>query len=248
MRNLKEKALFSFFFFISLFFVPIDRVVLFFCLLSPVPENRSSRVSFTLSSFILTRNFLFSPFESRAYSDIESLSRLKSRPSQTQPQPQPHTRSSSSSSSLPQPPFLQTPQLSVPNPATNTNHTSDKMDGSAVPMQDTKSAAEATVPGAGAGAGAGGNTLAAASSSTAANAGTPQVRAGGAPVRVFMNEKIAPYLLEGMKVVVRDQYVISSTTAPRFGVSIERLERLSQYLRLGSIVDRSRLVTDTSTL
>lgn len=104
------------------------------------------------------------------------------------------------------------------------------------------------MPGAGAGAGAGGNTLAAASSSTAANAGTPQVRAGGAPVRVFMNEKIAPYLLEGMKVVVRDQYVISSTTAPRFGVSIERLERLSQYLRLGSIVDRSRLVTDTSTL
>ncbi|KAJ9192330.1 hypothetical protein DTO027B5_3564 [Paecilomyces variotii] len=79
------------------------------------------------------------------------------------------------------------------------------MDGSAVPVQDTKSAAEATVPGAGAGAGAGGNTLAAASSSTAANAGTPQVRAGGAPVRVFMNEKIAPYLLEGMKVVVRDQ-------------------------------------------
>ncbi|KAJ9303501.1 hypothetical protein DTO217A2_6991 [Paecilomyces variotii] len=133
-------------------------------------------------------------------------SNLSSRPSQTQPQPQPHTQSSSSSSSsLPQPPFLQTPQLSVPNPATNTNHTSDKMDGSAVPVQDTKSAAEATVPGAGSGAGAGTNTLAAASSSTAANAGTPQVRAGGAPVRVFMNEKIAPYLLEGMKVVVRDQ-------------------------------------------
>ncbi|KAJ9292802.1 hypothetical protein DTO271G3_8377 [Paecilomyces variotii] len=131
-------------------------------------------------------------------------SNLSSQPSQTHPQPD---NQSSSSSSLPQPPFLQTPQVSVnvPHSTTNTNHTSDKMDSSAVPMQDTKSVAETTVSGSGTGAGTGGNTLAAASSSTAANANTPQVRAGGAPVRVFMNEKIAPYLLEGMKVVVRDQ-------------------------------------------
>ncbi|KAL1982669.1 hypothetical protein VTN96DRAFT_1039 [Rasamsonia emersonii] len=32
-----------------------------------------------------------------------------------------------------------------------------------------------------------------------------QVRAGGAPARVYMNEKIVPYLLEGMKAVTRDQ-------------------------------------------
>jgi COMPASS component SDC1 len=37
-------------------------------------------------------------------------------------------------------------------------------------------------------------------------AGSSQVVAGGAPARVFMNEKIVPYLLEGMKAVTRDQY------------------------------------------
>ncbi|KAE8382701.1 hypothetical protein BDV26DRAFT_253014 [Aspergillus bertholletiae] len=31
------------------------------------------------------------------------------------------------------------------------------------------------------------------------------VRPGGAPARVYMNEKIVPYLLEGMKHVTRDQ-------------------------------------------
>ncbi|KAL1992447.1 hypothetical protein VTN49DRAFT_4479 [Thermomyces lanuginosus] len=29
--------------------------------------------------------------------------------------------------------------------------------------------------------------------------------AGGAPARVYMNEKIVPYLLEGMKVVAKEQ-------------------------------------------
>ncbi|EPS34208.1 Set1 complex component sdc1 [Penicillium oxalicum] len=33
----------------------------------------------------------------------------------------------------------------------------------------------------------------------------PQVRPGGAPARVYLNEKIVPYLLEGMKTVTRDQ-------------------------------------------
>ena len=32
--------------------------------------------------------------------------------------------------------------------------------------------------------------------------------AGGAPARVYMNEKIVPYLLEGMKVVAKEQYVL----------------------------------------
>lgn len=68
----ERKSVVFFFFFISLFFVLIDRVVLFFFLLSPVPENRSSRVSFSL---ILTQPTSSFSFESRAYSDIESLSR-----------------------------------------------------------------------------------------------------------------------------------------------------------------------------
>lgn len=32
-------------------------------------------------------------------------------------------------------------------------------------------------------------------------------RPGGAPARVYMNEKIVPYLLEGMKGVAKEQYV-----------------------------------------
>ncbi|RAK98972.1 DPY30/SDC1 family protein [Aspergillus ibericus CBS 121593] len=32
-----------------------------------------------------------------------------------------------------------------------------------------------------------------------------QVRPGGAPARVYMNEKIVPYLLEGMKSVTKEQ-------------------------------------------
>jgi COMPASS component SDC1 len=34
-------------------------------------------------------------------------------------------------------------------------------------------------------------------------------RPGGAPTRVYMNEKIVPYLLEGMKSVAKEQYVLS---------------------------------------
>ncbi|EAL86944.1 hypothetical protein CNMCM8812_002462 [Aspergillus fumigatus] len=34
---------------------------------------------------------------------------------------------------------------------------------------------------------------------------TAQVRPGGAPARAYMNEKIVPYLLEGMKSVVKEQ-------------------------------------------
>ncbi|KAL4927238.1 DPY30/SDC1 family protein [Aspergillus undulatus] len=37
-----------------------------------------------------------------------------------------------------------------------------------------------------------------------ASNGNP-VRPGGAPARVYMNEKIVPYLLEGMKGVTREQ-------------------------------------------
>ncbi|KAJ5833221.1 hypothetical protein N7474_001532 [Penicillium riverlandense] len=32
-----------------------------------------------------------------------------------------------------------------------------------------------------------------------------QVRPGGAPARVYLNEKIVPHLLEGMKSVAKDQ-------------------------------------------
>ncbi|PKY05052.1 hypothetical protein P168DRAFT_318088 [Aspergillus campestris IBT 28561] len=34
---------------------------------------------------------------------------------------------------------------------------------------------------------------------------TNQVRPGGAPARVYMNEKIVPYLLEGMKGIAKEQ-------------------------------------------
>lgn len=37
------------------------------------------------------------------------------------------------------------------------------------------------------------------------NASTTQVRPGGAPARVYLNDKIVPHLLEGMKSVARDQ-------------------------------------------
>ena len=32
-----------------------------------------------------------------------------------------------------------------------------------------------------------------------------QIRPGGAPARVYLNEKVVPYLLEGMKTITRDQ-------------------------------------------
>ena len=34
-----------------------------------------------------------------------------------------------------------------------------------------------------------------------------QVRPGGAPARVYLNEKVVPHLLDGMKSVAREQYV-----------------------------------------
>ncbi|KAJ5698321.1 hypothetical protein N7462_000326, partial [Penicillium macrosclerotiorum] len=37
------------------------------------------------------------------------------------------------------------------------------------------------------------------------SASATQVRPGGAPARVYLNDKIVPYLLEGMKSVARDQ-------------------------------------------
>lgn len=37
------------------------------------------------------------------------------------------------------------------------------------------------------------------------SAAATQVRPGGAPARVYLNEKIVPYLLEGMKTVTREQ-------------------------------------------
>ncbi|PYI13321.1 hypothetical protein BO99DRAFT_438335 [Aspergillus violaceofuscus CBS 115571] len=46
-------------------------------------------------------------------------------------------------------------------------------------------------------------TAAAAAATSAANGS--QIRPGGAPARVYMNEKIVPYLLEGMKSVAKEQ-------------------------------------------
>lgn len=66
-------------------------------------------------------------------------------------------------------------------------------------------------------AGAGGNTPTADPLNLNTNANTPQAqsqtqtpgRPGGAPARVYMNEKIVPYLLDGMKTVAKEQYVLS---------------------------------------
>ncbi|KAK2751634.1 COMPASS (complex proteins associated with Set1p) component [Onygenales sp. PD_40] len=51
------------------------------------------------------------------------------------------------------------------------------------------------------------SSAAATSTTNNNNASTPipQVRAGGAPARIYMNEKIVPYLLEGMKTLAKDQ-------------------------------------------
>ncbi|OJJ44892.1 hypothetical protein ASPZODRAFT_17806 [Penicilliopsis zonata CBS 506.65] len=35
--------------------------------------------------------------------------------------------------------------------------------------------------------------------------GTPQARPGGAPARMYLNEKVVPYLLEGMKTITKEQ-------------------------------------------
>ena len=37
------------------------------------------------------------------------------------------------------------------------------------------------------------------------SASTTEVRPGGAPARVYLNEKVVPYLLEGMKTITKEQ-------------------------------------------
>lgn len=37
------------------------------------------------------------------------------------------------------------------------------------------------------------------------NVSAAQIRPGGAPARVYLNEMVVPHLLEGMKSVARDQ-------------------------------------------
>ena len=37
------------------------------------------------------------------------------------------------------------------------------------------------------------------------NFSATQVRPGGAPARVYLNEKVVPHLLEGIKPITRDQ-------------------------------------------
>jgi COMPASS component SDC1 len=51
------------------------------------------------------------------------------------------------------------------------------------------------------------NSAAANTPTAESNIPTSQVRPGGAPARVYMNEKIVPYLLEGMKNVTKEQCV-----------------------------------------
>ncbi|KAK1143890.1 COMPASS (complex proteins associated with Set1p) component [Aspergillus melleus] len=45
----------------------------------------------------------------------------------------------------------------------------------------------------------------AANTPTADSTGSAPMRPGGAPARVYMNERIVPYLLDGMKVVAKEQ-------------------------------------------
>ncbi|KAI1948674.1 COMPASS (complex proteins associated with Set1p) component [Ophidiomyces ophidiicola] len=41
--------------------------------------------------------------------------------------------------------------------------------------------------------------------SSMASSSTPLASVGGAPARIYLNEKIVPYLLEGMKPLAKDQ-------------------------------------------
>lgn len=61
-----------------------------------------------------------------------------------------------------------------------------------------------SIPNSGTGAG---NTPTAESLNTNTNTPQAQGRPGGAPARIYMNEKIVPYLLDGMKSVAKEQYV-----------------------------------------
>ncbi|KAG5303026.1 hypothetical protein I7I50_02460 [Histoplasma capsulatum G186AR] len=49
------------------------------------------------------------------------------------------------------------------------------------------------------------NTFHLNTSNNASTTPIPQVRLGGAPARVYLNEKIVPYLLEGMKTLAKEQ-------------------------------------------
>ncbi|OJD25845.1 hypothetical protein ACJ73_02781 [Blastomyces percursus] len=49
------------------------------------------------------------------------------------------------------------------------------------------------------------NTSCLNNSNNASTTAVPEVRPGGAPARVYMNEKIVPYLLEGMKTLAKEQ-------------------------------------------
>ncbi|KAL1954506.1 hypothetical protein VTO42DRAFT_1117 [Malbranchea cinnamomea] len=49
------------------------------------------------------------------------------------------------------------------------------------------------------------NAATAAANDNIAASMVPQVRPGGAPVRTYLNEKVVPYLLEGMKALAKDQ-------------------------------------------
>ncbi|OJD12582.1 hypothetical protein AJ78_06843 [Emergomyces pasteurianus Ep9510] len=49
------------------------------------------------------------------------------------------------------------------------------------------------------------NTFNLNNSNNASTPPIPQIRPGGAPARVYMNEKIVPYLLEGMKTLAKEQ-------------------------------------------
>ncbi|PYI25203.1 hypothetical protein BP00DRAFT_452342 [Aspergillus indologenus CBS 114.80] len=48
-------------------------------------------------------------------------------------------------------------------------------------------------------------TAAATAAAATSTANGSPIRPGGAPARVYMNEKIVPYLLEGMKSVAKEQ-------------------------------------------
>ena len=49
----------------------------------------------------------------------------------------------------------------------------------------------------------------AANSNNIAESIVPQIRPGGAPARAYLNEKVVPYLLDGMKGLAKDQWVSS---------------------------------------
>lgn len=55
-----------------------------------------------------------------------------------------------------------------------------------------------------------GNLRTTGGASNAGAAAITQAQVGGAPARAYMNEKIVPHLLEGMKSLAKEQYVFAS--------------------------------------